>query len=267
MRTSSGRRGGTAGVISTEKLGSGISRVVIDSPPANQLDRAGRQELLGTLADLADPDLRVAILIGANGRFSAGNEIEELRDLAPDRRWALSNEWDEIYRALDELPVPVIAAIDGYAFGGGFELMLSCDLRLVTADARLACTAAKLGVVTSTFSLGRTIGGPLGRELFYTSRILTAEEALQHGIVNGIVDAGRLDDEALALARRIAAQPALAIRRSKNLLSAAQLMDRAEHDRIQAEAFVELAATEDHARAVALFLEDEFVQGEGEPET
>jgi enoyl-CoA hydratase/carnithine racemase len=98
------------------------------------------------------------------------------------------------------------------------------------------------------------VGGAIGRELFYTSRVITPEEALRHGIVNAVLEPHQLEQEAIRLAGCIAAQPPLAIRRSKALLWDAQSIGRDEHDARQSRVFAELAATADHAQAVELFL-------------
>lgn len=242
-------------VVSVEWPEDDVAVVTIDSPPANQLNGSGRAQLCGALSELAGHDrLGALVLKGARGRFSAGNDIRELETLRPDQRESFAAEWDNVYARIRDFPVPTVAVVEGYAYGGGFEMMLNCDLRIVAADAELACTAARLGVVTSTYSLARQVGWAVARELYYTSRSLDAAEALKLGIANEVVPAAELSTASLELARRIAAQPSQAIRRSKELFADALVLDRAEHDVLQREAFAALADTPEHHRAVAEFL-------------
>lgn len=233
----------------------GVAVVTIDNPPSNQLDSRARRALHDGLANLSvDEGLRVMILRGAQGRFSTGNDITELSEAPPASRVLMTIEWDDIYRRLRDLPVPSIAAVRGNAVGGGFELMMSCDVRVLATDANVACTAARLGLVSSTFSLARQLAPAVASELFYTGRTVGAEEALRLGIATRIVEPDEVDDEVLAVAERIASQPPEAIRRGNQLLKEAQNLDRLSHDSLQREALVELMDTAEHHAAVEAFL-------------
>ena len=224
-------------------------------PPRNVLRRAVRAALRERLRELAlEPELTAVVLSGASGVFSAGNDIDELAELAPDEVEAFTLEWDELYLALRDFPAPTIAAVPGYALGGGFELMLSCDLRVLTEDARVGCTAARLGLVTSTYSLARELGPARAKELFFTARHLTAAEALELGLANRVVPASELRAATLRLAAEIAESPARAVRAGKRLIDQVEGLGREAHDVRHRAAFADLAASAEHAGAVRAFL-------------
>lgn len=242
--------------VTLERPAPGVAWLELAVPPRNQLRPAVRAALRERLDELAaDADLTALVLSGAGGVFSAGNDIGELAELPAEAVAAFALEWDELYAALRDFPAPTIAAVPGYALGGGFELMLSCDLRVLAEDARVGCTAARLGLVTSTYSLAREVGPARAKELFFTARHLTAAEALQLGLANRVVPAAQLRAETLRLAAEIAANPQLAVRAGKRLIEQVDGLDRGAHDVHHRTAFVELTASEQHGEAVRAFLD------------
>jgi enoyl-CoA hydratase/carnithine racemase len=163
------------------------------------------------------------ILTGAGETFSAGYDIADLspEHLAEEAADLLTHPFEAAVSALDAVPVPVVAAMGGHAFGGGLELALTCDLRVCSPRARLGMPPARLGVVYSHTGLRRfvdAIGSARTRELFFTARALDAGEALAWGLVNELAEdvAGR----SVALAAEIAALAPLAHRGNKRVLHA-----------------------------------------------
>lgn len=235
-----------------------LVRITLDSPPMNQIDEETRQALSESLDRLAeDPGVRLLVLTGAGEQaFSAGADIRGLGALAdPVRARPYAAAWDELYRKVREFPAPTIGAANGYALGGGFEILLSTDLRVAADHARFGCTAANLGLVTSLYSLMSELPPAVARELFFTARQVGAEEALRLGLVNRVVPGAQLGSAVADLAKAVLGRAPIALERGKRLMRQAPLMSRTDHDRLHLESFVELSQTEDHAEGVRAFLE------------
>jgi enoyl-CoA hydratase len=235
-----------------------VARIVLENPPMNQLDRQARIDLTEALNDLAaDPGLRVLVLTGAGDQaFCAGADIRELAAIQrAEAAGAYAAAWDELYRQIREFPCPTVAAVGGYALGGGFEILLNTDIRIACEHARLGCTAANIGLVTSIHSLAAQLPPAVAKELFYTARHITAGEALQLGLVNRVVPVKRLAETVAEVAREICLRAPLAVRRGKSLFASAAVLGRPEHDRLQQGDFADLVETADHREGVRAFLE------------
>jgi enoyl-CoA hydratase/carnithine racemase len=199
----------------------GVARVTISNPAKrNALDRG---VLDGLVAALRDVDARCVVLTGEGNVFSAGYDIADLSAdrLAEEAADLLTHPFEAALAALDGVPVPVVAALGGHAFGGGLELAVACDLRVCAPGARLGMPPARLGVVYSPTGLRRfvdAIGSARTRELFLTARPLSSGEALAWGLVNEVTSdvAGR----AVALASEIASLSPLSVRGTKRVLNA-----------------------------------------------
>lgn len=175
------------------------------------LDRAGAQE-----------SLRVLILTGAGGKaFAAGADIAQLKTRTmPD---ALQRINAALFRRIEEHPLPSIAAIQGYALGGGCELAMACDLRVASEDAKFGQPEVGLGILPGAGAIQRLpglVGLGRAKELILSGRIIKAAEAERIGLVNQVVPVDRLLDAARELARSIAKQGPLAVRLSKMALNA-----------------------------------------------
>lgn len=202
-----------------------VARVTIARPEArNAIDARVRQELADLLDRLAqDDDVRALVLAGEGGKaFVSGADIPELRDRTHRDAFFAVNA--ALFQKLEDFPRPTLAAIEGYALGGGLELALACDLRVVARGARLGLPEVTLGIFPSagaTHRLPRLIGLGRTRELVYTGRILTADEASALGMVERVVDDGRALEAAVDIARQIALNSALAVQVAKVALNAA----------------------------------------------
>jgi enoyl-CoA hydratase/carnithine racemase len=199
----------------------GVVRLTISNPAKrNALDRG---VLDGLVTALEAVDARCVILTGEGDVFSAGYDIGDLSPdaLAEEAAELLTHPFEAAVSALDAVPVPVIAALGGHAFGGALELAVTCDLRVCAPGARLGMPPARLGVVYSHTGLRRfvdAIGSARTRELFLTARPVSASEALSWGLVNEVAD--EPGSRAVALATEIAALSPLSLRGNKRVLRA-----------------------------------------------
>jgi enoyl-CoA hydratase/carnithine racemase len=205
------------GSLSVDWPAGGVARVTFEhAAKRNALDRDVLDGLASTLPAL---DARCVVLTGAGSIFSAGYDIG---NLTPERLAdVLTHPFEAALAALDAVPVPVIAAMGGHAFGGGLELALACDLRVCAAGARLGMPPARLGVVYSHTGLRRfvdAIGAARTRELFLTARPVGSEEALAWGLVNEVVE--DVAARAVELAASVAALAPLSLRGNKRVLRA-----------------------------------------------
>jgi enoyl-CoA hydratase len=201
----------------------GLVRVLVIDNPAkrNALDFQALDALEGACARAAADGVRCVLLRGAGEEaFSSGFDIAEMAQTS--RRGERPDE--AVERAADvlgALPCPTVAFLNGFAFGGGFELAITCDLRVARTGVKLAMTPAKLGVVYPEGGLRRfadLVGSARTRELFYTGRAIDAETALAWGVVNRVAPAASAPADALALAEEIAGNAPLAVCGMKRIL-------------------------------------------------
>ena len=203
----------------------GIAVVTLDRPQArNAINQEVVNELRAALGLLArDPDARALILTGAGPAvFASGADIRELRQRrAAD---ALKGINSSLFLEIERFPLPTIAAVNGYALGGGCELAIACDLRIASESARFGQPEVGLGIIPAagaTYRLPRLIGSGRAQEMILTGRIIDAPEALRIGLVNRVVPGDRLLKEARSTAALIARKGPLAVRAAKLALQAA----------------------------------------------
>jgi enoyl-CoA hydratase len=237
----------------------GVARLTLNRPEKhNALSRALIDELHSALGELeARSDIRAAVISGGGGKaFAAGADISELRERTRDDAFLGIN--GRLFSRLEAFPWPTIAAIEGFALGGGCELALACDLRVAGRKAKLGQPEVNLGIVAgagATYRLARQVGLGRARELLFTGKILSAEEAERIGLVERVVDAGRAEEEALAIAKTISEKAPLAIRLTKAALSAYGRNLTAEGPLIAELAQAVLFETEDKREGMTAFLE------------
>lgn len=201
----------------------GVALVRLARPEKlNAIDARMVAELRAVLeAARGDESVRVLVVTGTGRAFSAGADIAELAGLAgPPEFERFIEAIQTAFAALEELPIPAVAALNGLAHGGGLELALACDLRIVAAGATLALPEIKLGVLPGaggTQRLPRLLPLAVAKQMLYLGEPLDAEAALRLGLVNAVVPRERVLDEALDWARRLAGLPPLALRSAKRL--------------------------------------------------
>lgn len=204
-------------------------------------------------------DLRVVILTGAGDKaFSAGTDISELTGLDKDRAREVSARGQAVCNQIESCAVPVIAAINGIAAGGGCELALACHIRIASANAQFSLPETKLGVIPgygATQRLAREIGKGRALEMMLTGKTVTAEEAVQAGLINRLTTAENLLGEAESLAQEIANLAPLAIRACLEAVTRGVELPLAEGLDLEAKLFAALFATEDAREGTRAFLE------------
>ena len=236
-----------------------IAIVTIDRPEAlNALDVATLTELRDRLRELANDDAaRVVILTGAGEKaFVAGADIKYMSGLDVDQ----AKEWGalghETGRLLETMPKPTIAAINGFALGGGCELAVACDIRYAASGAKLGQPEVNLGIMPGwggTQRIARLCGLGVAKELIFTGRIVDAEEALRIGLVNAVHDP--VLDKARAVGALLASKSPIALRLMKELANRALAGDHARNLEGEGEAFGELFSGEDAKEGLAAFVE------------
>jgi enoyl-CoA hydratase len=201
---------------------------------------------------------RVVVVRGAGGAFSAGDDLRATGDLTPDEWRAVVEGFHDLTRVALALDVPVIAAIDGVCVGGAFEFACSCDLRVASTRSRMGCPEVGIGLVVSnaaTVLLPRLCGAGFTSELMLTGRLVGADEALQHGLVDAVVEPEQVEAQARALAGEIAAHAPLAVRATKRLLVEPLREAVEEAMARETEALVALCETADMREGFAAFRE------------
>lgn len=190
----------------------------------NAIDHTMVTELHELCADLEE-NPRILIIAGCTtdkgrGIFASGADIAQLKERT--RQDALRGINNMIFQRIAELPLPVIAAVDGFALGGGLELALAADFRVATAEAKFGQPETGLGIMAAaggTWRLRAAVGQTLAREILLAGRILNGEEALEHHLVSSLHEPAQLLDAAVELAQRIAKQDPLAIQITKSVLA------------------------------------------------
>lgn len=212
-------------------------------------------------------NLRCAILTGAGDRaFCAGGDLKQ-RNGMDDAAWRAQHEiFERAFVALLECPIPVIAAVNGHAFGGGLENALACDFVYAVRSARFALTEVRLGIMPGgggTQTLARAVGERRAKELILRAQAFDAEQAHRWGLVNHLSEPGRVLDDALAAAREIAANAPLSVRQAKKSIHWGLQTDIATGYRFEIEAYNRLVVSEDRHEGVRAFNEKRKPQFRG----
>ncbi len=194
-----------------------VGTLTIDHPPVNALNRGTLDELGALLAEIEGRgDVRALIVTGAGQAFVAGADIKEMATVTtPEQAQALLQGGHAVLNRLDSLPIPTIAAVNGYCLGGGNELALACDFRLASDRARFGQPEINLGVMPGfggTVRLTRLVGPARALEIMLTGADISAQDALRMGLVNRVVPEGTVVREARKLAEILAGKPAGALR-------------------------------------------------------
>lgn len=237
-----------------------IATLTVNRPDKlNALNRATIAELDAAVAALAsDPAVGGIIVTGAGRAFVAGADIAELAALSPDEALALSRRGQAVFARLETSPKPVVAAVNGFALGGGCELAMACHLRLAADTARFGQPEVKLGLIPGyggTARLPRLVGPGQAAQLLLTGEIIDAAEAARIGLVNRVVPAAELGDVARGLLRAMLANAPLALARLLEAVRGATGAPGADAYGREADAFARLVATADFREGTAAFLE------------
>jgi enoyl-CoA hydratase len=239
----------------------GIATITMNRPQAlNAFNSDQLDLLLSVIRDVAaNQGVRVAILTGAGDRaFAAGADIKEMVGLDPAEGLAFGRRGHAVANALEAMPQPVIAAVNGYAFGGGCELALACDIRLASENARFAQPEVGLGIPPGwggSQRLPRLVGPGIASELILTGRHVLADEALRIGLVNAVHPLDQLLPAANEMARSIARNSPRAVRAAKSLMKLAFQGNPGAGLEAEVRAFGEAFATADQREGMTAFVE------------
>jgi enoyl-CoA hydratase len=236
----------------------GVRLIRLNRPKVlNALNSATIGEIATALEQYAQDDaVRVVVLTGSERAFAAGADISEMSGQGVAEM--LTQNRHNAWRSIAEFPKPLIAAVSGMALGGGLELAMSCDILLAAENARFGQPEINLGIIPGaggTQRLTHAIGKSLAMEMVLNARMLTAEEALRHGLVSGVYPPEVLLHHTLQLAKQIAARAPLAIRAAKVSVNAAFEMGLQAGLGFERQNFALLFGTEDQKEGMQAFLE------------
>ncbi|MDT3400768.1 enoyl-CoA hydratase-related protein [Streptomyces sp. B1866] len=240
------------------EVADGVGTLRLDRPPMNALD-AATQDRLRELAGEATrrDDVRAVVLWGGEKVFAAGADIKEMRAMDHAAMVLRSRDLQDSFTAVARIPKPVVAAVTGYALGGGCELALCADIRIAADNAKLGQPEILLGLIPGaggTQRLARLVGPSRAKDLIFTGRQVTADEALAIGLVDRVVPAAEVYEQAHAWAARLARGPALALRAAKEAVDAGLETDLDTGLAVERTWFAGLFATEDRETGMHSFM-------------
>jgi enoyl-CoA hydratase/carnithine racemase len=238
-----------------------IAIVTINNPPMNALSEETRDDLQSAFDHLNEviTDIRAVILTGTGDKaFIAGADIKVFPTLNPETAKARLKRNKERYYQIERFPHPVICAINGYCLGGGLELAMCCDIRIAADHAKLGQPEVNLGVIPGsggTQRLARLVGEGIAKELIFTGRLISAEEAMNIGLVNKVVPKETLLNEVQELGKLLADKPPLALMAAKETIHRGLNMNLDEGLDLEIDRWSALCATEDQKEGARAFLE------------
>ena len=237
-----------------------ICTIKINNPTTlNALNSSTLKEL-GEAADMikADKSIYVLIITGEGRSFVAGADITEMKSLNSEEGKRFGLMGAEVFRKIESLPIPVIAAVNGFALGGGCELALACDIRLASVNAKFGQPEVSLGITpgfSGTVRLSKTVGIGKAKEMIFTGGVINAEEALKIGLVNRVIEHEKLIEEAIKLAVTICDKAPIAVKYSKEAINRASECDTDTAVMIESSLFGLCFATDDQKEGMGAFLE------------
>src|SRR3954469_12615549 len=243
----------------TLQVEDGVGTIRLDRPKMNAIDEQLHMEVRAAALEAAkNADVRAVVLYGGERVFAAGPDIKSMSQLDGTHMVAWGRELTNSFTAVAEIPKPVIAAVTGYALGGGYELALCADFRVLGAGAKIGQPEILLGIIPGaggTQRLARLVGPAKAKDLVFTGRHVGAEEALEMGLADAVVPDDEVYATAVAMARKFAAGPPLALAAAKRAIDEGLDGDLATGLALESRLFAELFDTEDQKPGMASFLE------------
>lgn len=246
--------------VTVERSEEAIATIRLNRPPVNALNASVAREISDAIEEVrTDDGIRVVIAWGGEKVFAAGADIKEMSERDPIATFRYIGDFQGVFTRLEQLPKVTIAAINGYALGGGCELSLACDFRICADDAQLGQPEILLGVIPGaggTQRLPRIVGIAHAKDIIYSGRFVKSDEALAIGLVNKVVPAGEVYDSALKWAKRYAGGPTVALMAAKQAIQTGIEVDLATGLVIERQAFAALFASEDQKIGMQSFIEE-----------
>ena len=245
----------------TYEKSEGVATITINRPEAlNAFSAEVVSEILQAIEDVkADESVRVVVLTGAGERaFSAGADIKAMKGMNALKARELSQMGERLCSALENLEKPVIAAINGYALGGGLEVAMACDIRLASENARMGQTEINIGLIPGwggTQRLTRLIGATKAKELIFTGKMIDAKTAEQLGLVNMVVPQDKFRETVRQFALELAQKAPVALKVAKALINKGAEISLDAAVALEREGFGVVASTEDLQEGVSAFIE------------
>lgn len=240
------------------EVSDGVATILLNRPPMNALCLQLQREIKAAAEEVGSRnDVGAVVLYGGPKVFAAGADIKEMEAMSYQDMALAGVGLQGAFTAVARIPQPTIAAVTGYALGGGCELALCCDLRVSADDAQWGQPEIKLGIIPGaggTQRLPRLIGVSRAKELILTGRYVGASEALAIGLVNSVVPSADVYDTAREMATRLARGPALALRAAKQAIDVGVETDLATGLEIERISFAALFATDDRAIGMSAFV-------------
>lgn len=233
--------------------------LTISAPKSlNALNSTILEEMDDFLSNLS-PDIRALIITGDGDKaFVAGADISEMASLNAEEGERFGAAGAKVFRKIETLPIPVIAAVNGFALGGGCELALACDIRIASNKAKFGQPEVGLGIIpgfSGTYRLAKLVGMGMAKELIYTGKAIRADEALRIGLVNAIYEPEQLIEEAMNLANRMVANAPIAIRYAKQCINEEYDLPAEDAIAYESRMFGKCFATRDQKEGMSAFLE------------
>jgi enoyl-CoA hydratase len=235
-----------------------IATVTMDRPPVNAQNRQAREELMRVFDEIsARDDVRVAILTASGKLFSAGADVKERVGIAQEPADYIRNNRlvREYFYAVSDCTKPVICAVNGGAFGAGFALMLACDIMIASEEAYFVISELDVGLAGGARFLMNHFGKSMARYIYFTGRRIPAAELYRLGVISACVPREKLMDEAMQIAREIAAKSPVAVREVKRAFNVIEEMPTRDGYRFEQTVTVALSHTEDAKEAQRAFVE------------
>jgi enoyl-CoA hydratase len=243
------------------KKSEGVATITLNRPEAmNAFSKEVVEEVTQALGDAKnDENIRVVILTGAGEKaFSAGADIKAMIGMNALKARELSLMGEKLCLAFENFEKPVIAALNGYALGGGLEVAMACDLRIASENARIGQTEVNIGLIPGwggTQRLTRLIGATKAKELVFTGRMIDAKTAEQLGILNMVIPADKFKETVMQFAMDLAAKPPVAIKVAKSVINKGADIGLDSALALEREGFSVVASTEDLQEGVKAFTE------------
>ncbi|MBS3816063.1 MAG: enoyl-CoA hydratase/isomerase family protein [Candidatus Thermoplasmatota archaeon] len=244
-----------------------ITVIKLNNPPVNAVCRELLDELDEKLDEVKDDESRAVIMTGKGKAFVGGADIKQMKEMDPKEAREFSQKGQSVLNRIENFPKPVIAAVNGFALGGGTEIAMSCDFIIASEKAQFGQPEVGLGLIPGfggTQRLARLIGMGPAKELIFTGKNIDAEEAKRLGLANHVVEADELMDFSFEIAEEICSNAPLALEYAKSSMNKGIEVSLDEGLKIESEQFERCFKTEDHEKGLEAFIEKREADFTGE---